>query len=309
MSTTRRAMDALAVQLMLLLSVIWGLQQISIKLAAPDMAPLLQVGLRSLLAVPLVVLFMLWRRQPFAWRDGTLRDGLVLGLLFAVEFLCVAEGLRYSSAAHIVVLLYTAPIFAALGLHLLLPGERLRPLQWLGILLAFAGTLLAFARTLLDGEASADMLLGDLFGLLSGLFWAALIVWVRCSRLADAPPAKALLFQLLGAAILLPLAALLSGQASTFSLTPTVIWALLFQGVVVAFASYLAWFWLLRQYNASQLGAFSFMTPLFGVLFGIGLLGEQVDGLFLAGGLLVLLGISLVSAHAWWRRLLLSRAG
>lgn len=304
MSATRQGVDAFALQLMVLLCGIWGLQQVGIKLAAPDMAPLLQVGLRSGIAAVLVALFMLWRRQPLALGDGTLRAGLLVGTLFALEFFFVAEGLRHSSAAHIVVLLYTAPIFAALGLHWRVPSERLRRLQWLGIVLAFAGIILAFAGGLLGQQLSAGMLLGDLYGLLAGMSWGALTVSVRCSRLSEAPAAKTLLFQLVcGCLLLLPLA-WLGGQTEVVRLTPLVWGNLLFQGVVVAFASYLVWFWLLRRYLASGLGVFSFMTPLFGVCFGVLLLGERIDALFIGGGLLVLFGISLVSADAWWRRLL-----
>ncbi|WP_455230618.1 DMT family transporter [Geopseudomonas aromaticivorans] len=304
MSATRQGVDAFALQLMVLLCGIWGLQQVGIKLAAPDMAPLLQVGLRSGIAAVLVALFMLWRRQPLALGDGTLRAGLLVGALFALEFFFVAEGLRHSSAAHIVVLLYTAPIFAALGLHWRVPSERLRRLQWLGIVLAFAGIILAFAGGLLGQQLSPGMLLGDLYGLLAGMSWGALTVSVRCSRLSEAPAAKTLLFQLIcGCLLLLPLA-WLGGQTEVVRLTPLVWGNLLFQGVVVAFASYLVWFWLLRRYLASGLGVFSFMTPLFGVCFGVLLLGERIDALFIGGGLLVLFGISLVSADAWWRRLL-----
>jgi drug/metabolite transporter (DMT)-like permease len=304
MSTTRQGVDARALQWMLLLCVIWGLQQVAIKLAAPDMAPLVQVGLRSGIAAVLLAMFMLWRRQPLGLGDGTLRAGLLVGTLFALEFFFVAEGLRHSSAAHIVVLLYTAPIFAALGLHLRLPSERLRPLQWLGIVLAFTGIVLAFAGGLLGPQISSAVLLGDLFGLLAGMSWGALTVSVRCSRLSEAPAAKTLLYQLVCGCVWLLLAAWLGGQTAEVRFTPLVWGNLLFQSVVVAFASYLVWFWLLRRYLASGLGVFSFMTPLFGVIFGVLLLDERIDAFFIGGGLLVLLGISMVSADGWWRRLL-----
>lgn len=308
MSDTRQGMDGFAVQLMFVLCNIWGLQQVVIKLAAPDMAPMLQVGLRSALSAALVVLFMFWRRQPWHGADGTLWAGLLVGLLFALEFLFIAEGLRYTSAAHMVVLLYTAPIFVALGLHLWQPSERLRRLQWVGILLAFSGILVAFGGGALQQQVSSKVLLGDFFALLGGLFWGATTLTVRCTRLSRAAPAKALLYQLLGATLLVPLA-WLGGQAETVRLTPVVWGSLLFQGVVVSFASYLTWFWLLRRYLASRLGAYSFMTPLFGVVFGVWLLDERIDAFFVVGGLLVMGGISLVSADGWWRRLLSRRCG
>lgn len=304
MSDTRQGVDGFAVQLMVVLCVIWGLQQVAIKLAAPDMAPMLQIGLRSMVAAVLVMVFMLWQRQPLALGDGTLFPGLLAGLLFALEFLFVAEGLRYTSAAHVVVLLYTAPIFAALGLHLMLPSERLRRLQWLGIGLAFGGIVIAFGAGVLQQSISREVLLGDALALLAGLFWGMTTVAVRCTSLSWATPAKTLLYQLLCAALLLIPLAWLGGQVDGVRFTPVVWGSLLYQSVLVSFVAFLTWFWLLRRYLASRLGVFSFMTPLFGVVFGVWLLDERIDVFFVVGGVLVLLGITLVSADGWWRRLL-----
>lgn len=304
MSDIRRSLDGLAVQLMVVLCCIWGLQQVAIKLAAPDMAPVLQIGLRSLVAAALVVLFMRCKRQPFDFGDGTLGPGLLAGVLFALEFLFVAEGLRHTSASHMVVLLYTAPIFAALGLHLTQPSERLRPLQWLGIGLAFGGIVIAFGAGALQQSISREMLLGDGLGLLAGLFWGLTTVVVRCTRLSKAAPAKTLLYQLLCAALLLIPLAWLGGRVDSVRFTPVVWGSLLYQSVLVSFVAFLSWFWLLRRYLAAPLGVFSFMTPLFGVLFGVWLLDERIDAFFVGGGMLVLLGITLVSADGWWRRVL-----
>ena len=133
MSGTRKGADVFLFQLMLLLCAIWGLQQVAIKLAAADIAPLLQVALRSGIAALLVGALMLWQRGWQGWLGATWGGGVLAGALFALEFFFIALGLQYTSASHMAVFLYTAPIFSALGLHLLLPSERLRVLQWLGV--------------------------------------------------------------------------------------------------------------------------------------------------------------------------------
>jgi drug/metabolite transporter (DMT)-like permease len=69
--------------------------------------------------------------------------------------------------------------------------------------------------------------------------------------------------------------------------------------LVVSFASFLVWFWLLRKYLASRLGVFSFLTPLFGIVFGAWLLNEPIEASFLLGALPVLMGIILVSSGSW----------
>jgi drug/metabolite transporter (DMT)-like permease len=280
---------------MVLLCAIWGAQQVAIKLAAPDVVPIMQVALRSGLSAALVGLLAWWRGDWSGWRREAWRPGLAAGVLFAAEFLFIAEGLRHTAASHMSVFLYTAPVFTALGLHWRIRAERLSRRQWLGVGVAFGGIALAFGGGLLQGETSARMLWGDTLGILAGAAWGATTVVIRGSSLSEAPPSQTLLVQLLGGFLLLLPAAAASGQLGQVRLT-AVAWAsLLFQGVVVSFASYLAWFWLLRRYLASRLAVFSFMTPIFGVTFGVLLLGEQVGAAFGGGAALVLAGIALVS--------------
>jgi len=296
---TRQALDSRAITLMLVLCAIWGMQQVVLKATAHDIAPIMQIALRSGVAALLVGLVMWWRKEPMNLRDGTLRPGMVVGVLFALEFLLVAEGLRHTSASHMVVFLYTAPMFAALGLAWRLPAERLGWLQWLGIALAFGGIAVTFlGRAPAASPASGDMLWGDLLGLLGGVAWAATTVVVRSSSLSKAPATQTLLYQLVSAFVLLLVGAFATGQAR-FNPTPTVWASLAFHTLVVSFASFLVWFWLLRQYLASRLGVFSFLTPLFGIVFGVWLLGEPMELRFLLGALPVLLGIVLVSGGGW----------
>lgn len=306
MSATRKGADVFLLQLMLLLCAIWGLQQVAIKLAAGDVAPLLQVALRSGIAALLVGLLLAWQRDWQGWLGCTWRGGLLAGALFALEFFFIARGLHYTSASHMAVFLYTAPIFSALGLHLLLPSERLRPLQWLGIGLCLGGIALAFGGNLDWSGTDAQRLLGDGLGLLAGMAWGATTVVVRGSRLSEAPATLTLFYQLAVAFVLLLGYALLFETLGPVRWTPISIGSVLLQGVVVSFLSYFAWFWLLRRYLASNMAVLSFMTPLFGVTFGVLILDEPLSLNFVAGALLVLLGISLVSSDAWVRRRLLA---
>jgi drug/metabolite transporter (DMT)-like permease len=296
----RKPLDSFAVGVMVVLCLLWGLQQVAVKAAAPDMGPVLQLGLRSVVAALLVWALIGLRGQRLSLRDGTLAPGLGAGALFAAEFLCVALGLQYTSASHMSVFLYTAPIFTVLGLHWLIPGERLRRWQWAGVLAAFAGIALAFSNGFAGavtngGRDLRAVLLGDALGVLAGLFWAATTIVIRRSALAEAPPATTLMYQLCGCAAILLVVALGTGEAGSARLTSLVWGSLLFQSVVVAFASYLVWFWMLRNFLASRLSVFSFLTPLFGVAFGVLLLNETLDPRFVVGAVLVLAGVMLVN--------------
>lgn len=293
---TRKPIDTRASALMMLLCATWGMQQVAIKAASPDIAPILQIALRSGLAALIVAALMGLRRERLAIADGTWRPGLTVGVLFALEFLCVGEGLRYTSAAHMVIFLYTAPIFAAIGLHVLQPSERLGRIQWLGILLAFAGIVVAFHGPGGTQPADPRQHLGDALGLLGAIAWGLTTVTVRCTRLSHTPAAQTLLYQLLGACVLLALVAWASGQTDVRWSALTLA-SLGFQTLLVSVMSFLAWFWLLGRYLASRLGVLSFATPLFGVGFGVWLLDERLEATFGVGALLVLGGVLMVSGH------------
>ena len=298
---TRRPLDGQAVGLMLLLCLIWSLQQIVLKATALDFSPTLQLALRSGIAAVLVWLYMRFKGERLTLSNGVWQPGLLVGVLFALEFVMVGQAVRYTTAGHVVVFLYSAPVFAALGLHLKLPAERLAPLQWLGIAMAFGGIALAFM-----GHGSQTSLLGDALALGGALAWGLTTVAIRCTALSSLPATQTLLYQLAVGFVLLIAAALFMGQ-TTFHSSWAVWSALAFNAVVVCFFSFLVWFSLLRKYLASRLGVFSFLTPVLGVLLGAWLLDEPIEADFAMGALLVLAGIVLVSGYGWLQRYLPGR--
>lgn len=288
----RKALDAKAFSLMLGLTALWGFQQVAIKLTAPDISLVMQAGLRSLIATALLLAWAQWRGTLLFGRDGTLAAGVAAGLLFGGEFIFIYGGLEHTAASRMVVFIYLAPVLTALGLHWLVPGEKLARTQWAGVLVAFAGIALAFG----DGFAAArGSLLGDFFGLVAALLWAATTVLIRATGLARISAAKTLFYQLVVSAPMLLAASLLMGEKGVVALTPLALASLAYQGALVAFGSYLIWFWLLTRYLAARLAVFSFLTPLFGVLFGVLVLREPLTPSFVGAALLVGAGIVLVN--------------
>lgn len=296
----RKALDATASGLMIVLCMIWGLQQVILKIAAPDISPLMQIALRSGLAALLLLPLLYLDKTTQLLNRQNLKAGVLVALLFSLEFFLLAQALQLTSASHAVVLLYTAPIFVALGLHWKFPSERLSTLQWVGIAIAFLGIVVTFLRVESDSHSALQqqMLWGDLLALAASIAWAATTITVRLSSLAQAAVTQTLFYQLAGSFVLLFGLAVILGQ-ETIHFTPLVLGSLAFHTLVVSFASFLAWFWLLRNYLASRLGVFSFLTPLFGIAFGVWLLGEKIELNFLIGAVLVLLGIVIVSFQGW----------
>ncbi len=290
----RKPLDTVAVVSGLALCLIWGLQQTAIKAAAGDISPMLQVAVRSgvsgllILVAARLILHEKWNPEVKFF------DMVLFGLGFVAEFFFVSQGLRFTSAAHMSVLLYTAPLFAAVGLSVKFPEERLALIQWLGVLVAFLGIATAFLLpALMAGDNAGDNgWIGDLLGLCSGLSWGMSTVFLRSSSINKAASTQMLFCQLAAGFVVLFPVALLTGQ-NHFEST-LIGWAsLLYQTFIVSFASYLGWCFLLRRYLIARLNVLIFLTPIFGVLFGILLLGEDAGWPFAAGSLMVLAGLIL----------------
>ncbi|MGE5338809.1 MAG: DMT family transporter [Gemmatimonadota bacterium] len=289
----RKPLDATALGLMVVLTMLWGMQQVAIKVALFGVSPVAQAAIRSAVATLLLLAWTRGRAIPLFDRDRTLVPGVFAGLLFAAEFFLIYVGLNHTSASRMVVFVYLAPILTALGLAWLVPGERLTGVQWAGVLLAFAGLALAFA----DGFATQarSTVIGDLCGILAATMWAATTVLIRATRLASARAEKTLLYQLAVSAIVLALASPAIGEPGVVHVDALVLASLVYQSVVVAFASYLAWFWLLTKYLAARLAVFSFLAPMFGVTFGVLLLAESLSLRFGVAAIAVGAGIALVN--------------
>lgn len=299
---TRQPLDTQALVLMFFFCLCLGLQQVVLKAAAKDIAPVMQLALRSGISALLICFYMRWRHEKFSHLDETWKPGLAAGVLFTMEYLLLGEALRFTTASHAVVFLYTSPIFAALILHFKVRTERMSAIQWVGITLAFAGIAVAFYGHPAPGAAMLpSQLWGDALALLAGLSWGLTTVVIRTSRLADAPAKQTLLYQLSTGFVLLLLGAVVTGQAA-FKPTALALGSLAFQSIVIAFIAFLTWFWLLRRYLASRLGVLSFMTPIFGVILGAWLLDERIEHSFMLGSLLVLAGIVIVSGQEWLKQ-------
>ena len=281
-----------AVALMLMLCLSWGFNQIAVKLALPDIPPMLQATIRS--SGALIVLFLIARLRGVKMfeRDGTLRSGLFAGLLFGLEFVLIYRGLLLTSASRAVVFLYTAPFFVALGSYQFL-GERLRASQWGGLGLSFAGVALAIGVP--QANVDANVLLGDLLIVAGGALWAATTLIVKATALIKAPAEKGLGYQVALSIPILGFAAWISGERVTHVPGPLSLALLAYQSFWVVGLTFLLWFALVKTYSASKLSAFTFITPLFGVVASYFILHDTLTLAFGAAALLVIAGLYLVN--------------
>lgn len=290
-------LDGLASTILLACCLFWGVQQVLVKATLPELAPIFQAAVRFAGSTAILWAWCAWRGVPLFQRDGTLGAGLLAGLLFAAEFAALFLGLQHTTASRITVFLYTSPFWVALLLHLLVPAERLRALQWLGLACAFAGVAFALRDGLLQPDPRVSWQ-GDALGLLAGALWGLTTVTIRASVLVRVAPEKTLFYQVAASTALLPLLSLGLGESWNWHWSAFATTSMLLQVLVGAFASYLAWMWLLVHYPATRVAAFVFLTPLFALVAGALWLNEPVTIGLLAGLALVALGIVLVNRRA-----------
>lgn len=286
-------LDPAAIALLLSCCLLWGINQVAAKAALTEIAPLWQAGLRSAVAAALVWGWSRARGIPLWAHDGSLWGGLLAGVLFAGEFACIFTGLQYTSASRMVVFIYLSPFVVALGMPWIAHSERLSSRQWAGLVLAFGAVAFAFAEGFT--ASSPTQWWGDALGVAAGVLWGGTTLAIRGSRLGAAPAEKTLLYQLGVSALALCGAALLAGEALPLAWSPRLLGLFAFQSVVVSFASYLAWFWLMRRYAATRLAVFTLSTPLFGLAAGALLLGEGISPRLVGALLALAAGIVLVN--------------
>ena len=279
---------------MLACCVLWGLQQVVVKATLPALPAFLQAAVRSAIGAALLYAWSRHRGIALWSSDRSLAPGVAAGLFFGVEFVCIYGALTLTDASRVSVFVYVAPFVVALLLPRFVPSERLTLLQGAGMACAFAALLYAFQEAFTSPVRT--QWIGDGLSLVAALLWGFTTLVIRTTRLASIAPEKTLFYQLTISAVLLYATSLIRGEAWPSAGLPAWAWAsLAFQSAAVAFASYLTWFWLLRHYPATRLSAFSFLTPVFGLLFAALALGEAISVRLMIAMGFIAVGIVLVN--------------
>ena len=265
-------------------AIVLAFNQVVIKVTNGGFGPVFAAGLRSLIGLSIVLLWIVLRRKPLRLTRDLLWSGLLVGGFFTFEFICLFIALDLTTVARSSVIFYSMPVWLALVGHFVLPGERLTAMRLGGLCLAMLGVVVALA----DRNGGQASLFGDLLALAAALGWAGIVLTVRLTPLAREKAETQLLWQLLVSAVMLlalsPLFGPLLREVEMIHLA-----GLAFQGIGVVAIAFLIWFWLMSIYPASGVASFSFLSPVFSVLLGWLLLGEHVGpSIWVALGLVAL---------------------
>jgi drug/metabolite transporter (DMT)-like permease len=234
------------------------------------------------------------RREGVFFPRKELRHAIVIGVLFGLEFVFIYWGLAFTHASRGVIFVYTHPFWVALGAHLLLPGDRLNVFKGAGLVLAFAGLVAVFGA---QSEAlDPRHWIGDLMMLCGGLAWGATTLYIKkVVQNREFTHYQTMFSQLFFSIPVLGLAWLVFQRGEPIAPSVPVLLAFAYQCVVVAFFSYLLWFWMIHRFSVSRLTAFTFLAPLFGVILGGLILREPIPLLLWVGLIFVGAGIYIVN--------------
>lgn len=295
-NSVTRPLDAAAAAIVVVLCLSWGFNQVATKLAIHDIPPLMQATVRSIVAALIVAGWCKLRGFALFKRDGTLLAGVAAGVLFAIEFILIYQGLVYTTATRAVLFIYLAPFFVVLGSRIFLPADAFRLAQWLGLALSFTGMLVAFG--LPTPALDPRQAIGDLMMVAAALFWAATTLIIKASPLTRVSAEKVMLYQLVVSAPIMAAAACVAGERITHAPSALALGSLAYQTIWVVSITFVIWFALIARFSANRLSAFTFLTPLFGVAAGHLVLGEPLTPAFAAAVALVAGGLVLVNrAH------------
>jgi len=289
-------LDHKAIIFIIILTLLWGFNYTAIKYSNRGVSPVFASTLRSIIASICGLIYCLKKRERVFHTDIMLFHGFMVGIMFGLEFACIYFGMLYTDAARSVLFVYMSPFVVAMGAHLFLRGDRLNFLKTLGLVLAFMGIFVVFGGR--PKTAKPTMWIGDILEVAAAFLWGATTLYIKKFMAEKVHPINTFLYQLFFSIPILWIMSVLLEPKWIYGVDPYVVASLFYQSVIVAFMSYFIWFKLIHEYSVSRLSAFTFFTPIFGVLFGILFLNEEFTTSLMVGLPLVSMGIFLVN----WRR-------
>jgi drug/metabolite transporter (DMT)-like permease len=292
---SKEYLDLTAIVAIIILTLLWGLNYTAVKFSNQGIAPVFASALRSVIASICGVIYCLRKGERLFHTDIMLFHGFMVGLLFGLEFACLYFGLLYTDAARSVIFVYLSPFVVAVGAHFFLKGDRLTVLKTLGLVFAFAGILIVFQGR--PKTAKATMFIGDILEIIVAFLWGATTLYIKRFMAEKIHPINTFLYQLVFSIPILFIVSLILEPQWITRIDFTIIASIFYQSIIVAFMSYFIWFKLIHSYAVSRLSAFTFFTPLFGVLFGVLFLSEEFTASLMVGLPLVCVGIFFVN----WR--------
>lgn len=281
----------------------WGASFVATKIVLREVSPLAVVVIRFGIAIPVLVIVTVARREFKLPERKSLGWLIVLGLNgITVHQLLQANGLMTTTATNSGWIISLNPIFSALLAWLLL-RESFGKLKVMGLAIALFGAFLVISRGQLGGGLfNIPATPGDFLVLLGSPNWA--LFTVLSKRLMDrgtwamSPAMTLTCVMTFGWLALVPLFIASDSWAAIPHMTIEGWGSVLFLGILCSGAAYIFWYDALQVTGASQLAAFHYLQPFVTVIVAASLISERMTWITLLGGVIILFGVWLVNRPA-----------
>ena len=276
--------------LFIALAVIWGSSFYWQKFALRELGPSTVVALRFSIAFAIMLVVMAVRKLSFPRDARTWLGFAALSVVYSSVpvFLTAWAGNRIDSTLGSV-LNATSPLFTVVFATLVFHDEAATRAKTIGTLIGFAGMLVIVLLGAADAGQTANDPLGVLAQAGTSVCYALAPILVR--KLLKQQPVvvqSAALTGLAGATMWV--AAVLTETVALPSLPITWV-SILWLGCLASATANLLYFSLLKLWGSTRTSLVSYVIPIVGVLMGVLLLGERVGTAFVAGALLILVGV------------------
>lgn len=282
---------------LLVIAILWGSYPATAKLALEDFPPSFLAAVRCTLASAFLVTLLL-RSEPDSVRlvtPAALRAFLVLALAgiwgsTQITYL----GLYFTTASNAALLQTATPVVVAVAARLYL-GERLAPVQWLGVAVSATGVLLVITEGRLTAIKAGDLRAGDFITLVSLSGWSLYTVYGKRVLARYSPTLATTGAYVVGTILILVTAAVTAPVFPAPRLDSATAWAVVvYQGLVGAVA-HVWWYRAVHVVGPSRAAIFMNLQPVVGVLLATLLLAEDIGPWHIIGGALVLGGVALTT--------------
>ena len=277
--------------LLSLATIFWGIQPLCIKILIASWTPSSLTCLRYLFISMILFLIMYLRHEKkFIPPKNCIIPLLLMGLTgIAINNVSQFTGLKYSTITNCTLIAATGPAVTAL-LSAIFIRERLKLLQWIGIVISFIGVIFLITKGSWEILANFQFNPGDILFFTCQIVWAAYsIIGLRVMKHLSAIAVTAW-SGLLGS-IEVALFALVTNQLGYINLD-TVGWgSFVFVVLCGGVGSMLFWNIGVKNAGPSMAAIFSNLTPIFGMLCGAVFLNEEIGIMQISGALTIFVGV------------------
>jgi len=270
--------------------IIWG--SIGVFARNISISPILLAFSRAIIALPVVYIFIRKDKQKlFSFiKNKSARPVMLSGMLIGLAWVALFMAYRFTSVANATLVYNMCPIYVLILAPILLK-EKLSSNQVLSVVIAFCGLILIVATSLNIKEAN---LMGISFGAVSGMVYA-IIVLINRKFGTHIPIESATFIQLMMAAVILaPLVLFDNPIRQWTSLDLRGIVMLLILGIVHTGLAYQMYFSSYKELSSTNVALYSYLDPVFAIIFAVAILGEPFGIYQILGGVLIL-GSTLIS--------------